>query len=50
MKWVYKLQRSTKLGCKAFSQQPIKYMVAPSDYNADVVKFVGSGQSPQLIP
>ena len=39
-----------KLCSKYFSQQPMKYMVAPSDYNADVIEFVSSGQPPSLLP
>ena len=50
MKWVYKWQRSKKLFSKAFSQQPIKYMVTPSHYNSSVVEVVGSGQPPPLLP
>ena len=39
-----------KLCSKAFSQQPINSMVAPRDYDASVVEFVGSGQPPPLMP
>ena len=39
-----------KLCSKAFIQQPMKYMVAPSDSNAFVVEFVGNGQTPPLLP
>ena len=39
-----------KLCFKDFSQQPIKYMVAPSEYNASVVEFDGSGQPPPILP
>ena len=38
-----------KLCSKDFSQKPIQYMVAPSDSNAAVVEFVGSGQHPPLL-
>ena len=38
-----------KLCFKAFSQQAIKYMVAPIDSNASVVEFFGSGQPPPLL-
>ena len=38
-----------KLCSKAFSQKPIKYMVAPRNYNASVVEFVGNGQPPPLL-
>ena len=44
------MHKYNKLYYKAFSQQPIKYMVAPINYNADVVEFVGSGQQPPLMP
>ena len=39
-----------ELYSKAFIQQPIKYMVAPSDYNTAVVEFDGSGQPPLFLP
>ena len=50
MKWLYKWQCYKKLCSKAFSQQPIKSMVALSDYNSSVVEFVGSGQPQPLMP
>ena len=46
----YELQRSMNLCSKAFSQQSIKSMVAPSKTNTSVVEFYGSGQPPRLLP
>ena len=39
-----------KLCAKAFSQQPIKYIVEPIDSYASVVEVVGSGKPPALLP
>ena len=46
----YILKRYFKLCSKDFSQQPMKYMVAPSKTNYSVVEFDGSGQPPPLLP
>ena len=49
MKLVYKWQCSKKLCSNASSQQPIKSMVAPRDYNASVVEYFGGGKPPPLL-
>ena len=46
----YILQRYSILCSKAFSQQPMKYMVAPNKTNASVVEYYGSGEPPLLLP
>ena len=46
----YILQRSMKFCYKAFRQQSMKSMVAPSKTNASVVEFYGSGKTPPMLP
>ena len=46
----YILQHPIKLCSYAFSQQSIKYMVAPIKSNASIVEFDGSGQHQPLLP
>ena len=39
-----------RLRSKDSSQQPIKYMVALSNYNASIVEFIRSGKPPMMLP
>ena len=39
-----------KFCSKASRQEPMKYMVAPSETNAYVVEFDGIGHPPPLLP